>query len=265
MNQFEKKHRIVFKVGTSTLTYENHKPNIRRLRALARVLSDLSNRGLDIALVTSGAIAVGVSKLGLEKRPEDTRSRQAASCIGQCELIYMYDKAFLEYGKNIGQLLMTRSDVENDERRTNLINAFEKMFSYGVIPVINENDGIAVEEIVFGDNDNLSATVAKLINADALVILSDIDGLYTADPRTDEDARLITDVRRVTEEMLDSAGSAGSTRGTGGMVTKLSAVKSAAEAGIDTVLMNGADPDDIYKLFDGHSIGTYFHGDEINA
>ena len=251
-------HRIVVKVGTSTLTYDTGKVNLRRMDKLAQVISDLRNSGTEVALVTSAAIAVGVGKLGLSERPGDIPSRQAVATVGQCELMFMYDKLFSEYGNTIGQLLITRSDFENGERRANLSNSFEKLFKFGAIPVINENDSIAVEEIVFGDNDTLSAMVAKLVNADALIILSDIDGLYSGNPREDESAYLIPVVEEITDELMSIAGTKGSTRGTGGMVTKLHAAQIAMDAGIDTVVMNGAQPEDIYRLLDGRQIGTYF-------
>lgn len=251
-------HRIVVKVGTSTLTYDTGKVNLRRMDKLAQVISDLRNSGTEVALVTSAAIAVGVGKLGLSERPGDIPSRQAVATVGQCELMFMYDKLFSEYGNTIGQLLITRSDFENGERRANLSTSFEKLFEFGAIPVINENDSIAVEEIVFGDNDTLSAMVAKLVNADALIILSDIDGLYSGNPREDESAYLIPVVEEITDELMSIAGTKGSTRGTGGMVTKLHAAQIAMDAGIDTVVMNGAQPEDIYRLLDGRQIGTYF-------
>ena len=252
--------RIVFKVGTSTLTYSTGKTNIRRMANLVSVLSDLHNEGREVVLVTSGAIGVGVGKLGLKERPKDTPGRQAAACIGQCELMFMYDKFFSEYSNTIGQLLITKSDVENDERRNNLINAFNTMFEYGAIPIVNENDSVAVEEIVYGDNDSLSAIVAKLINADALVILTDIDGLFDANPQVDINARLIPFVDEITSEIKALAGDAGSNRGTGGMITKLNAAEISTDAGIDTVIMCGTNPDDIYKLLDGHQTGTFFKG-----
>ena len=244
--------RIVVKVGTSTLTYDTGKVNLRRMDKLAQVISDLRNSGIEVALVTSAAIAVGVGKLGLPARPKDIPSRQAVATVGQC------DKLFSEYGNTIGQLLITRSDFESDERRANLSNSFEKLFEFGAIPVINENDSIAVEEIVFGDNDTLSAMVAKLVNADALIILSDIDGLYSGNPREDENAYLIPVVEEISDELMAIADTKGSTRGTGGMVTKLHAAQIATEAGIDTVVMNGAQPEDIYRLLDGRQTGTYF-------
>ncbi len=252
--------RIVFKVGTSTLTYSTGKTNIRRMAKLVSVLSDLLNQGKEIVLVTSGAIGVGVGKLGLKERPKNTPGRQAAACIGQCELMFMYDKFFSEYSHTVGQLLITKSDVENDDRRQNLINAFDTMLEYGAIPIVNENDSVAVEEIVYGDNDSLSAIVAKLIGADALVILTDIDGLFNGNPQTDIEARLIPVVDEITPEIKALAGAAGSNRGTGGMITKLNAAEISTGAGIDTVIMCGSDPTDIYKLFDGHQIGTFFIG-----
>ena len=250
--------RIVVKVGTSSLTYQTGKLNIRRVRKLGEVLSDLLNSGVQVALVSSGAIGVGASKLGLAKRPADTPGRQAAATVGQCELMFMYDKVFSEYGHTVGQLLITRSDVENAERRENLINCFEKLFEYGAIPIINEHDSVAVEEIVYGDNDNLSAQVAKLVGADTLVILSDIDGFYTANPAEDENAVLIPLVEKIDDTLLHMAGPSVSHLGTGGMATKLGAAKLATEAGIDTVIMNGSNPEDIYRLLDGRQVGTHF-------
>ena len=254
---------IVIKVGTSTLTYDTGKTNIRRMAKLASVLSDLQNSGRQIVLVSSGAIGVGVGKLGLAEKPADTPGRQAAACVGQCELMFMYDKLFSEYGHNVGQLLITKSDVEHPERRENLINTFHKLLDFGTIPIVNENDSVAVEEIVYGDNDMLSAIVAKLIGADALVILSDIDGLFSANPQTDEEATLIPVVQHITPEIEAMAGGTGTKRGTGGMATKIAAAKLTTGAGIDTVIMNGADPTDLYKLTDGHSIGTLFKANKI--
>ncbi len=251
-------NRIVIKVGTSTLTYDTGKINIRRLSMLARVLSDLKNSGKEIVLVTSGAIGVGVGKLGLKERPKDTPGRQAAATVGQCELMFLYDKFFGEFGNTTGQLLVTRSDFENEERHTNLHNTFMKLFEYGAIPIVNENDSVAVEEIVFGDNDSLSAHVAKIVDADALIILTDIDGLFSANPREDENAVLIHVVDKITDDTLALAGGSGTNRGTGGMITKLHAAQIACTSGIDTVVMNGEDPEDIYKLIDGRQIGTLF-------
>ena len=230
------------------------------MHKLVSVLSDIVNSGIEVALVTSGAIGVGAGKLGLPEKPRDTAGKQAAATIGQCELMFMYDKLFGEYGHTVGQLLITKSDVENAERRQNLINTFNRLFDFGAIPVINENDSVAVEEIVYGDNDSLSAIVAKLIGADALIILTDIDGLYDANPTENEDAKLIPLVTEINDELFAIAGGHGSRFGTGGMVTKLHAAQIAMEAGIDTIVMNGENPTEIYKALDGKQIGTFFKG-----
>lgn len=252
--------RLVVKVGTSTLTYDTGKTNIRRMHKLVSVLSDIVNSGIEVALVTSGAIGVGVGKLGLKERPSDISGRQAAATVGQCELMFMYDKLFGEYGHTVGQLLITKSDVDSEERRKNLVNTFEKLFDYGAVPIVNENDSVAVDEIVYGDNDSLSAIVARLINADALIILTDIDGLYDDNPTENEDAKLISQVDEITDELIAVAGGHGSRFSTGGMVTKLHAAQIAMDAGIDTIVMNGAAPESIYKALDGKQIGTFFTG-----
>lgn len=252
--------RLVVKVGTSTLTYDTGKTNIRRMHKLVSVLSDIVNSGIEVALVTSGAIGVGVGKLGLKERPSDISGRQAAATVGQCELMFMYDKLFGEYGHTVGQLLITKSDVDSEERRKNLVNTFEKLFDYGAVPIVNENDSVAVDEIVYGDNDSLSAIVAKLVNADALIILTDIDGLYDDNPNENEDAKLISQVDEITDELVAVAGGHGSRFSTGGMVTKLHAAQIAMDAGIDTIVMNGAAPESIYKALDGKQIGTFFTG-----
>lgn len=259
MNKFQKAKRIVIKVGTSTLTYETGKMNIRRMIKLCSVLADLHNSGIDVVLVTSGAIGVGVGKLGLNERPHDIPGRQAAATVGQCELMFMYDKFFGEYGQKVGQLLVTKSDFENEERKANLMNTFEKLFEYGAIPVVNENDSVATEEIVYGDNDSLSAIVASLIKADGLIILTDIDGLFDSNPMENPEARLIPVVDKIDENIMALAGGAGSSRGTGGMITKIHAADIANKAGISTVVMNGTAPQDIYKLIDGRQIGTIFN------
>ncbi|MCR4925041.1 MAG: glutamate 5-kinase [Clostridiales bacterium] len=258
MADITKAKRIVVKVGTSTLTYENGKTNIRRMSKLVSVLADLANSGKEIVLVTSGAIGVGVGKLGLGSKPSDTSGKQAAATVGQCELMFMYDKLFSEYGYVVGQLLVTKSDFEDGQRRENLSNAFEKLFEYGAIPIVNENDSVAVEEIVYGDNDTLSATVASLVNADLLVIFTDIDGLYDSDPRENPDAKLIPVVEKIDDSILALAGGAGSKRGTGGMVTKVHAAQITSKAGINAVVMNGQAPQHIYKLLEGKPQGTLF-------
>ena len=258
MNPISKANRLVVKVGTSTLTYETGKINIRRMVKLCSVLADLHNSGKEIVLVTSGAIGVGVGKLGLSERPKDIPGRQAAATVGQCELMFMYDKFFGEYGVKTGQLLITKSDIENDIRRENLENTFEKLFEYGAVPVVNENDSVATEEIVYGDNDSLSAIVARLIHADGLVILSDIDGLFDENPMDNPDAQLIPVVKEINEDIIALCGGSGTERGTGGMVTKIHAAEIASQAGIPTVIMNGTAPQDLYKLIDGHNTGTLF-------
>jgi glutamate 5-kinase len=249
---------IVFKVGTSTLTHDAGKTNIRGMEELALVLSDLMNEGRRVVLVTSGAIGVGVGKLGLSARPDDTAGKQAAATVGQCELMFMYDKMFSQYGHKVGQLLITREDVEDELRRQNLINTFSKLFTFGAIPIINENDAVAVDEIVYGDNDSLSAVVAALVDADALIILTETDGLYTANPMTDAGARRIPEVSIIDDKIRSYAGGSGTALGTGGMTTKLRAAEFACARGIDTYVICGKDPHDIYKLIDGDSIGTHF-------
>ena len=253
-----KAKRIVVKVGTSTLTYDNGQINIRRMSKLVRVLSDLKNSGIEVVLVTSAAVAVGVSKLRLPSRPSDIMGRQAAASVGQSELMFMYDKLFDEYHHTIAQLLITRGDVEVDDRRNNLINTFNKLFEFNAIPIINENDSVCTEELVIGDNDTLSAIVARLVKADTLIMLTDIDGLYSSDPRHDSSATLIPVVEEISDYITSIAGSNGTTRGTGGMMTKISAAKISTSAGIDTYICNGEDPENVYKILDGESIGTCF-------
>ncbi len=250
--------RVVIKVGSSTLIHSTGKTNLKHIGELVRVLSDLRNEGREIVLVTSGAIGAGVGKLGLRERPSDTPGRQAAATVGQCELMFMYDKMFSEYNHTVGQLLITKSDVDDKGRRSNLINTFEKLFEYGAIPIINENDSVAVEEIVYGDNDSLSAIVAKLIGADLLIILTDTDGLYDKNPSESSDARLIPYVDKITDDIVSLGGGAGSALGTGGMATKIHAAKIATDAGIKTVVMNSSPIDNIYKVFENEQVGTTF-------
>lgn len=258
MDCFKNAKRIVIKVGTSTLTHETGLVNIRRIESLVKVLSDIKNSGKDVILVSSGAIAVGMGKLGQRKKPDDTPSKQAVAAIGQCELMYMYDKLFSVYNHNVAQVLLTRDIIENDERKQNCVNAFKKLLEMNTIPVVNENDTVSVEEIEFGDNDTLSALVAELTEADALVIMSDIDGLYDADPREQPDAKLISRIDVIDEDVIKKAGGAGSARGTGGMLTKIHAAQTACAAGIDMVIINGKNPELLYKLFDGKDVGTHF-------
>lgn len=249
---------IVFKVGTSTLTHESGKTNLKCMDELVTVLSDLMNEGRQVVLVTSGAIGVGVGKLGLPARPKDTAGKQAAATVGQCELMFMYDKFFSQYGHKVGQLLITKEDVDDPKRRGNLVQTFEKLFEFGAIPVINENDAVAVDEIVYGDNDSLSAVVATLIHADALVILTETNGLYTANPMKDPTAWRIAQVTEITDEIRGCVSRDGTALGTGGMVTKLHAAEIATAAGVDTYVICGKDPRDIYRLMDGEDLGTHF-------
>lgn len=254
----EHKPRIIVKVGSSTLTHPNGRIDYRELEALVRAVSDLQNAGNAMCLVSSGAIAVGLGKMGLTKKPADTKGKQALATIGQCELMYMYDKLFAECGHKVGQLLVTRDDVEEPRRRHNLINTFDQLFSWDVIPIVNENDAVAVEEIVFGDNDNLSAMVATLVNARRLIILTDIDGLYDANPKTNPDAKLIQQVNQITEDIFSLARGAGSGLGTGGMITKLQAADLASKAGIPTHIINSHPMENLYRVMDGQLVGTHF-------
>ena len=252
--------RIVIKVGTSTLAHSTGMLNIRRVEQLCKVLSDLKNAGNEIVLVSSGAIGMGVGKLGLRERPKDMPGKQAAAAVGPCELMYIYDKLFSEYHHTVAQLLLTGSDIENEQRRKNFHNTLFRLLELGALPILNENDTIATEEIVIGDNDTLAAIVAESVRADLLVLLSDIDGLYTADPHADTDAKLISRVEAITPEILALAGESGSCLGTGGMATKLRAAQRVNAAGIDMVIANGADPDILYQIVEGAPAGTRFIG-----
>lgn len=253
--------RIVVKVGTSTLTHKTGRLNIRRVEQLVKTLADLQNAGNEILLVSSGAIGLGMSKLGMSKKPTDTPTKQACAAVGQCELMYMYDKLFSEYSLTVSQILLTKY-VLIEDRRQNVENAVERLLQLGTIPVVNENDTVAIDELELemGENDSLAAIMAKVAKADMLVILSDIDGLYDKNPKENEDAHLIKVVNGVTEEMKINAGGAGSSLGTGGMITKLKAAEIANEAGIDMVIMNGDKPEKLYDLLEGKPIGTYFKG-----
>ena len=262
MQSLKNAKRIVVKVGTSTLTYANGRMNIRRLEQLVKVLSDVKNSGRDVILVTSGAIGVGAGKLGLSERPKTIGGKQAAAAVGQCELMYMYDKLFADYGHIISQVLLTRDGVEDPIRRTNIISTLSELLKLGSLPIINENDTVATEEIEFGDNDTLSAMVAVLAEADGLVILSDIDGLLDANPKENPKASLIPLVKTIDEHLMSIAGGSGTARGTGGMTTKLHAAKIALDANIPMVIMNGAKPEKIYDVLNGESVGTLFAKEE---
>ena len=256
--------RIVVKVGTSTLTYENGKVNFTRIDKLARVLSDLLNQDREVVLVTSGAIGVGVGKLKLKKKPETVQEKQAVAAVGQCELMHIYSKFFSEYGHTVGQILLTRDVVEEDHTRQNVINTFETLLKSGIVPIVNENDSVSIDEIeygekrVFGDNDTLSAIVAILVKADLLIILSDIDGFYDCDPRNNCNSNMLSIVHDITPEIEVCAGGAGTRRGTGGMITKLTAAKMANAQGVDMVLTSGNEPGVIMDIIAGNNIGTLF-------
>ena len=252
--------RIVIKVGTSTLAYPTGLINIRRVEELCRVMSDLKNAGHELVLISSGAIGMGVGKLGLGKRPTDFPTKQAAAAIGQCELMYTYDKLFGEYNHTVAQILLTGADIENETRRKNFHNTMFRLLEFGVLPVINENDTVATEEIVIGDNDTLGAIVAANVDADLLILLSDIDGLYTKDPHKYADAELIPVVEELTPEILALAEGKGSELGTGGMKTKLRAAEIAVSAGIDMIIANGSEPNLLYNVIDGKPFGTRFVG-----
>ena len=252
--------RIVVKVGTSTLAHATGNLNIRRVEQLCKVLSDLKNAGHEIVLVSSGAIGMGIGKLGLRERPADIPTKQAAAAVGQCELMYTYDKLFSEYHHTVGQILLTGSDIQDPQRRQNFHNTLFRLLALGALPIINENDTVATEEIVIGDNDTLAAVIAQSIRTDLLILLSDIEGLYTADPKTDASAELIHTVPEITEDILRLAGASGSSLGTGGMTTKLRAAQTVAAVGIDMVIANGAEPEILYRIVDGEQIGTRFIG-----
>ncbi len=252
--------RVVIKVGTSSLTYETGKLNIKKIESIVRVVSDLRNRGTEVVLVSSGAVGAGVGKLNLPEKPADTRKKQALAAIGQATLVSMYDRFFSEYGHSSAQVLLTKFILDDEERYQNTQNTFETMFEYGVVPIVNENDVISTYELEFGDNDTLSAYIAKLVEAELLIILSDIDGLYDSNPQVNPDAKLISVVEKVDESIYAIAGGAGSRRGTGGMVTKLKAAEIANSAGIDMIITNGAYPERIYDIFEEKSVGTIFIG-----
>ena len=259
MNRFENAKRIVIKVGTSTLTYDGGGINIRRMEKLAKVISDIKNNKKEVILVTSGAIGVARGKMGFNERPKCTKDKQALAAIGQCELMNYYSRFFGEYNHNVAQVLLTKDVTTDPMRNENASNTFERLIELGVIPIVNENDVISTEQIEFGDNDTLSAIVAQLVGADLLILLSDIDGLYDKDPHKFEDANIIDEVKCITDEIRALAGGAGSSRGTGGMATKISAAEIATKAGADMIIANGEDPEVLYDIFDGKKVGTLFN------
>ncbi len=254
--------RIVVKVGTSTLTYENGKLNIRRIERLVRTISDLQNRGFEMVLVSSGAVGVGAAKLGWGGRPRELAMKQAAAAVGQCELMHIYDKMFLEYGINVAQILLTRENIVDDDQRENIHNTFTALMRTGTVPIVNENDTVATAELKhiesFGDNDTLSAVVARMCSADLLVIFSDIDGLYDSDPRKNPQAKLIGHVRNIDAKIRRMAGGAGTANGTGGMATKITAAELCMDAGIPMLVANGDKEGLLYDIVEGLPVGTLF-------
>ena len=250
--------RVVIKIGTSTLAHSTGHLNIRRVEEICKVVSDIKNAGNEVIMVSSGAIGMGVGKLGLAKRPDDIPTKQAAAAVGQCELMYTYDKLFSEYNHTVAQLLITGADVEAADRYENFSNTLNRLLELDAIPVINENDTVATEEIVIGDNDTLAAIVAKSTNAALLILLSDIDGLYTADPHKCPDAKLLNKVTKIDEKITALAGGKGTSLGTGGMVTKLNAAKICLNSGCDMVIANGNNPLNIYDILEGKPVGTRF-------
>ena len=250
--------RIVVKVGTSTLAHPTGLLNIRRVEQLCQVMSDLKNAGHQLVLVSSGAIGMGVGKLSLPGRPTDIPTKQAAAAVGQCELMYTYDKLFTEHNHTVAQILLTGADLSHDDRRNNFCNTLFRLLELGALPIVNENDTVATEEIVIGDNDTLGAIVATHIRADLLILLSDIDGLYTADPHTDPTARLLPLVEAITPEIVAMTGGAGSKLGTGGMQTKIHAARIATADGVEMVIANGKNPAVLYDIVEGRPVGTRF-------
>ena len=255
--------KIVIKVGTSTLTHTSGCVNIRRIETLCKIISDMVNAGNEVILVSSGAIGMGIGKLKLHERPRDIAGKQAAAAVGQCELMYIYDKEFTSHNHTVAQILLTAPDLDCEERHSKFRATMMRLLELGAIPIINENDTVATEEIEFGDNDTLAARVASSIGADLLILLSDIDGLYTADPHRDPLAMLIPEVQEITPEIEALGGGAGSNLGTGGMVTKIRAAKIATAAGCDMIIANGSFPELLYNVMDGRAAGTRFFAKKV--
>ncbi|MEG2000610.1 MAG: glutamate 5-kinase [Evtepia sp.] len=254
----EKTQRVVVKIGTSTLAHPSGLLNLRRVEEICRILSDLKNAGHEVILVSSGAIGMGIGKLSLSNRPDDIPTKQAAAAVGQCELMYTYDKAFAEYNHTVAQILLTGSDLQEADRYSNFQNTMRRLLDLHVLPIINENDTVATEEIEIGDNDTLAAIVAVGIDADLLILLSDINGLYTADPHSDPNAKLIKRISQLTDEIFAVAGGASSSLGTGGMSTKLHAAQICMNANCDMIIANGSQPGVLYDIMDGIEVGSRF-------
>lgn len=260
MGDFSKIKTLTVKVGTSTLTHKNGTLNIERLKILARVLSDIKNSGVNVVLVTSGAVGVGMTKLGLKHRPKSVPEKQAAAAVGQSSLMSIYEKLFSQFSHLVAQVLLTRDVIENDQRKQNVINTIQTLFGFGVIPIVNENDTVSVEEIEleFGDNDNLSAIVACISNSELLVILSDVDGLYETNPQIKKDAKLIRVVENIDENIKAKAGGVVSEFGTGGMYTKILAAEIVTNKGIPMIIANGENPNIIFDILHNKQVGTLF-------
>lgn len=255
--------RIVIKIGTSTLAHPTGHLNIRRVEQLCEIMSDIKNAGHELILVSSGAIGMGVGKLGLREKPKDIPSKQAAAAVGQCELMYVYDKLFSEYHHTVAQLLITGDDTASNTRRFNFTNTLNRLLELGALPIINENDTVATDEIVIGDNDTLAAIVARSVHAGMLILLSDIDGLYTADPHTHPEAKLLHHVAGIDDHIREIAGISSSAQGTGGMVTKLHAAEICLGCGCKMVIANGNNPGNLYDILEGKAVGTTFSEERL--
>ena len=259
MENVKNAKRIVVKVGSSTLTFENGKLNLKRIEKMCRVLSDLKNTGREVILVSSGAVSAGIGKLGLDHRPSSVEEKQALAAIGQGVLMMIYERFFADYGHTVAQILLTRDVISNDTRRENAVNTFSTLMKMGCIPIVNENDTVSSDEIKFGDNDTLSAYVAVLSEGDVLINMSDTDGFYDSDPRTNPNAKMLTRIKRVDESLYACADGAGSERGTGGMMSKLHAAEIACGSGIPMLIVSGENFDILYELLnDGIQHGSYF-------
>ena len=259
MGYFRDSRRIVVKVGTSTLTHATGHLNLRRIEKLVKVLSDMKNSGIQVVLVSSGAVSAGVAKLGFGTIPDAPEIKHAMAAVGQSELMKIYDKLFSVYGHTVAQILMTKDVLTNPDRKSAAVNTFNRLLEMNCLPIVNENDSVSTDELTkFGGNDILSAHVATLCEADLLLNLSDVDGFYDSDPRSNPDAHLIERVEEINDEILAIAGGAGTARGTGGMIAKLNAAKIVTDAGIPMFILNGEEPEILYALLDGGHIGTYF-------
>ena len=258
MSVLEKNTRIVVKIGSNTLTHTTGSLDLRRMELLVRILSDFKNAGHEVVLVSSGAVAAGIARVGLGRRPESTEEKMALAAIGQADLMQVYERFFAAYGHTVGQILLTKDVIDNPIRRANAESTFRELLKLGCVPIINENDPVSTEELKFGGNDTLSAYVALVCDADILINLSDIDGLFDSDPRKNPDAKLIDRVDVIDERILSYAGGAGTDRGTGGMITKIKAAQIVTEAGIPMLIVNGKQPEILYQIIDGKHVGTYF-------